>query len=241
MKRLATITIAIALALAANAQNDTVNAFGGDDTTRGKRMFWVDLGLSASATMYANGNDLSPYYSKYGFGLHLPLMAHYELSSRWTLAAGLQYDFIWSPLYYRVETTADGNGVDFPTTPQSGTQHAHVFDSYIGIPVKASWTPFRNNKLFFTFDIHPAYAVTRQIHLTNTVIGRNGSEVSANTDEDIVRGSSLQPWKLEVGFTLGTSSVGLIHGLRFFTNLLPTYKDAVTGEKIYISGMSIFL
>ena len=85
--------------------------------------------------------------------------------------------------------------------------------------------------------MHPAYAVTRHITLTNTDISRNGS----STDEDIVRGSSLQPWKLEVGVTLGTSRVGLIHGLRFFTNLLPTYKDVVTGEKIYISGMSIFL
>lgn len=237
MKRIATITFAIALALAAQAQNDTISAFVGDDTASGKRTAWLDFGLSASATMYANGNDMSPYYSKYGFGLHLPLMAHYELNKYWTFSAGLQYDFIWSPLYYRVEPTADGEGIDFPTTPQVGTQHGYVFDSYLGFPIKASWCPFGNNNLFFTFDVHPAYAVTRHITLTNTDISRNGS----STDEDIVRGSSLQPWKLEVGITLGTSRVGLIHGLRFFTNLLPTYKDVVTGEKIYISGMSIFL
>lgn len=241
MKRIATITFVIALTLAAQAQSDTTNAFVGDDTASGKRMAWLDFGLSASATMYANGNDLSPYYSKYGFGLHLPLMAHYELNSHWTFAAGLQYDFIWSPLHYRVVPTADGEGIDFPTTPQIGTQNGYVFDSYLGFPIKASWCPFGNNDLFFTFDVHPAYAVTRHITLTNTDISRNGIETSASIDDDIVRGSSLQPWKLEVGITLGTSRVGLIHGLRFFTNLLPTYKDAVTGEKIYISGMSIFL
>ena len=241
MKRLATITIAIAMALAIHAQSDTTSALVGDDTTRGKRILWVDLGLSVSETLYANGNDLSPYYSKYGFGLHLPLMAHYELNTHWNLSAGLQYDFIWSPLHYRVESTADGNGIDFITTPQSGTQHGHAFHSYLGIPIKASWCPYGNNTLFLTFDVHPAYAVTRYFSLTNTDISRNGTSVSASGDEDMVRGSSLQPWKLELGITLGTSRAGLIHGLRFFTNLLPTYNDVVTGEKVYISGMTIFL
>ena len=240
MKRIATITFAIALAFAVHAQNDTISPSVGGDTISGKRTLRIDFGLSASATMYANGNDMSPYYSKYGFGLHLPLMAHYELNKHWTVSAGLQYDFIWSPLYYRVEPTADGNGIDFPITPQSGTQHGYVFDSYLGFPLNASWS-FSNNNLFFTFDVHPAYAVTRYFSLNNTDISRNGVGVSASTEKDKVQGTSLQPWKLEVGLTFGTSRLGLIHGLRFFTNLLPTYKDAVTGEKIYISGMTIFL
>ena len=85
--------------------------------------------------------------------------------------------------------------------------------------------------------MHPAYAVTRYFSLTNTFINRN----SAPGDEEVIRGTSLMPWKLEVGLTLGTSRAGLIHGLRFFGNLLPTYKDAVTGEKIHTVGMSIYL
>ena len=75
MKRIIIITIALGMALAASAQSDSTCA----DTTN-RHAMRIDFGLSASATMYGNGNDLSPYYSKYGFGLHLPLMAHYDLS-----------------------------------------------------------------------------------------------------------------------------------------------------------------
>ena len=234
MKRLIIITIALGMAFAANAQADSTCA-----DTANRHAMRIDFGLSASATMYGNGNDLSPYYSKYGFGLHLPLMAHYDLSPHWTLAAGLQYDFIWSPLYYRVESTADGNGIDFPTAPMQGTQHGHAFHSYLGTPFKITWSPSAKhpNDLWLTFDVHPAYAVTRYFSLTNTYINRN----SAPGDEEVIRGTSLMPWKLEVGLTLGTSRAGLIHGLRFFGNLLPTYKDAVTGEKIHTVGMSIYL
>ena len=229
MKRIIIITIALGMALAANAQADST----------ANNRFRIDLGLSASATMYGDGNDLSPYYSKYGFGLHLPLMAHYDLSPNWTLAAGLQYDFIWSPLYYRVVPTDDDNGIDFPTTPQLGTQHGHAFHGYIGTPFKITWMPYAKhpNDLWLAFDVHPAYAVTRYFSLTNTYINRN----SAPGDEEVIRGTSLMPWKLEVGLTLGTSRAGMIHGLRFFGNLLPTYRDAVTGEKIHNVGMSIFL
>ena len=238
MKRLIIITIALGMAFAANAQADSTCA-----DTANRHAIRIDLGLSASATMYGNGNDLSPYYSKYGFGLHLPLMAHYDLSPHWTLAAGLQYDFIWSPLYYRVESTADGNGIDFPTAPMQGTQHGYAFHGYIGMPFKITWSPYAKhpNDLWLAFDVHPAYAVTRYFSLNNTYISRNGSSVSAPGDEDLVRGTSLMPWKLEIGLTLGTSRAGLIHGLRFFGNLLPTYKDAVTGEKIHTVGMSIYL
>ena len=234
MKRLVIIMVALGIALAANAQADSTCA-----DTANRHAMRIDLGLSASATMYGDGNNLSPYYSKYGFGLHLPLMEHYDLSPNWTLAAGLQYDFIWSPLYYRVESTADGNGIDFPTAPMQGTQHGHAFHGYIGMPFKITWSPSAKhpNDLWLTFDVHPAYAVTRYFSLTNTYINRS----SAPGDKEVIRGTSLMPWKLEVGLTIGTSRAGLIHGLRFFGNLLPTYKDAVTGEKIHTVGMSIYL
>ena len=234
MKRLVIIMVALGIALAANAQADSTCA-----DTANRHAMRIDLGLSASAPMSGDDNNLSPYYSKYGFGLHLPLMEHYDLSPNWTLAAGLQYDFIWSPLYYRVESTADGNGIDFPTAPMQGTQHGHAFHGYIGMPFKITWSPSAKhpNDLWLTFDVHPAYAVTRYFSLTNTFINRN----SAPGDEEVIRGTSLMPWKLEVGLTLGTSRAGLIHGLRFFGNLLPTYKDAVTGEKIHTVGMSIYL
>ena len=44
-----------------------------------------------------------------------------------------------------------------------------------------------------------------------------------------------------MGLTLSTDVIGLTHGLRLFTNLLPTYKDPATGDKVYTSGITFFL
>lgn len=234
MKRIIVFTIALGVAFAASAQADSTCA----DSTH-CRQLRIDFGLSASATLYGNGNDMSPYYSQFGFGLHLPLMAHYDLSPNWQVSAGLQYDFIWSPLYYRVEPTADGNGIVFPATAQQGTQHGFAFHSYIGLPVKITWMPFKKhpNDLWLAFDVHPAYATRLYFSLTDMTV----TYASASSEETVVRGTSLLPWKLELGLTVGTSRLGLAHGVRFFGNLLPTYKDNVTGEKIYTVGMTMFL
>ena len=49
------------------------------------------------------------------------------------------------------------------------------------------------------------------------------------------------PWKLELGLTLSTDVLGLIHGVRFFVDLLPTYRDPLIDEPVYTAGMTIFL
>ena len=51
----------------------------------------------------------------------------------------------------------------------------------------------------------------------------------------------FQPWKLEIGLKVSTDAIGLLHGIRFFTNLLPTYIDPAKDGKIYTSGITLFL
>ncbi len=229
MKRAILFLAALGLALGGRAQADT----------SGTRHVSLTLGLSASTTLFANGNDMSPYYSKYGFALHLPLTVHYRHSPRWTFSAGLQYDFQWSPLYHRVEVVESGEGIDFPSGPVVGDQRAYAFHGYLGFPLQATWYPFRSygRRLYLNFDIHPAYAINRLIYINEEVLSRTSSTLW----NDGTGGSCMYPWKLEVGLTLGTSAVGLLHGLRLFVNLLPTYRDVVSGEDIYIAGLQFFL
>ena len=51
----------------------------------------------------------------------------------------------------------------------------------------------------------------------------------------------FNPWKLEVGLSFNTQHLGIIHGIRVFTNLLPEYKPGVTTDKFRSVGLEIKL
>ena len=235
MKRIFFIIAALGLVTAVHAQC-------GSDSTGSKRQVTLTLGVQAGATLFTTGN--TPYDSPYGLKLQIPLVTTIPLSDSWQLVTGLRYDFEWAPLRYNVEPAA-GGGLDFVTTPATGRQTAIMHQSYLGIPFEVEWYPFRNNHrlLHLSLDIYGGYAVSRYLKITtrdarNTYFGTQTSRSS-----EVVESSDpmFQPWKLEVGFTVGTDMLGLIHGVRFFTNLLPTYRDPASGQKIYTSGMTFYL
>lgn len=237
MKRIFFFIAALGLATAVNAQC-------GDDSTysNGEVRTTLTLGVQAGATLFTMGQ--TPYDSPYGLTLQLPLVVTIPLSDSWSLLTGLRYDFEWAPLRYNVEPAA-GGGLDFVTTPATGRQTAMMHHSYLGIPIEVEWYPFRNNHrlLHLSLDIYGGYAVSRYLKIhtrdaRNTYFGTQtsrGSEVVESSDP------MFQPWKLEVGLTVGTDMLGLLHGVRFFTNLLPTYRDPASGQKIYTSGMTFYL
>lgn len=238
MKRIFFIIAALGLATAVNAQC-------GDDTTslngEGRRQTTLTLGVQAGATLFTMGQ--TPYDSPYGLTLQLPLVVTLPLSDSWSLLTGLRYDFEWAPLRYNVEPAA-GGGLDFMTTPATGRQTSVMHHGYLGIPLKVDWYPYRNNHrlLSLSFDVYGAYAVSRYLKIhtrdaRHTYYGAQtayGSEVVESSDP------MFQPWKLELGLTIGTDMLGMLHGVRFFTNLLPTYRDPATGQGIYTSGMTFY-
>ena len=195
MKRTIIILSILSLALFGHAQNTP------EADSNATSNFKIILGLSAGATQFNNGNEGSPYYSKYGFFLQIPLCLHWQFAPKWELATGLRYDFNINPMYYTIER-APNDGIAFPTEPSIRTQHATYFSSYVGIPLSEN--------------------------------------ITSSWEEDFI-GAPIQPWKVELGMTLSTSVIGLVHGVRLFANLLPTYIDPATGEKIYTSGISLFL
>ncbi|MBP5516644.1 MAG: hypothetical protein J6X86_06825 [Bacteroidales bacterium] len=242
MKKIIVFGLALLLATSIIAQSDVTNK-----TTGSQKQFSVQLGLSAGATLYANGNDHSPYYSKYGFQLQIPLMANWQLSSHWKLSAGLRYDFCWMPLYYAVEpagTVIDNfeeHGLRINQTPTTGTQKAYAFNSYVGIPIELKWYPNseRKNLFFIGLDFFAGYAVTQWFDISTVthITDDNWSWDGYNRDTF----NAMNPWKMELGLTFSTDLIGLVHGIRFFTNILPTYKDPDSGEKIYMTGITMFL
>lgn len=240
---------AVFLTFAANAQqrivDDTVAKLDEQNRTS------LVLGLSAGVNLFTTDNQFSPYYSKYGFIMQVPLMLQYQMTPSWRLSTGARLDFTFNPLHYNVDwhEVDDGNdyiyadGLDFQET-FTGKQHYFIYFFHLGIPLQATWYPWPNEKrlLAVTGDLFAGYAFGNDLFLNRSYADRNGSSTGIDDVHQVSHHTeSLLPWKLEVGVTLSTDVLGLIHGVRFFANLLPSYRDPVTGDNLYLAGMTIFL
>ena len=203
------------------------------------------LGLSAGYSMFLQ--DINPYCSTHGYTLQIPLLLHYQMSPHWRLSTGLRYDFNWDPLKYRVTYGYDDNHpLTIDTGLFRGRQSAYAFHSYLGVPLQLTWYPMPKDKgvLSVSFDLYAAYSVSRFLMVKEfEVENYNPYTLGYNSSgtEDEYFDSSMLPWKLEVGVSLNTNVLGLIHGVRFFADLLPLYREPVSGEKIRNFGMTIFL
>ena len=90
----------------------------------------------------------------------------------------------------------------------------------------------------------PLHAVSSNItiveHYINSFDDAVARVISILTNSDNIM-SVMQPWKVEIGLTLTTDKLGLLHGLRFFTNCLPTFIDPFLDTPIYTTGITMFL
>lgn len=205
------------------------------------------LGVGAGATLYNSNLDYSPYYSRFGLQLQVPLWFNYRLSPHWALSAGMRYDLRFDPLVYAVKINPYDNGLDFESAALPGKQSAYVLRHYVGVPLKATWYPWpgESRLLGITFDLFAGYCfdghiLTRTTEVYRTVIG---SEQNIDVEGYSDRSSndpSLLPWKLELGASLTTDVLGMMHSVRFFVDLLPSYRDPLTGETLHTAGMTIF-
>lgn len=261
MKRTIIFLTAIGLALGMHAQNTT-----DADSLRTADSLWWDaqprialwLGLQGGATLYSNTYDDSPYYSTHGLFMQVPLLFSCRVSPRWQLAAGLRYDLCFDPLHYPVKLNEVGtppeytyvNGLDFEDSPVGGKQFAFALHNYIGIPLQATWYPYprERNLLSVGFDLYAGYAFANLVSISHRSVSRTGSgsvvNISDNSGWDVDLPSddpTVLRWRMELGVTLSTNVLGLVHGVRFFGSLLPTYRDPLTGDEIYNFGMSIYL
>ena len=245
MKRIAIILSFLCLAFVGNAQTDAQSVVVTQDSNCRHVEINLDLGLSAGASLLS-ANIGSPYYSKYGFTLQIPLMMHWQFAPHWKLSTGLRYDFSWYPLYYNVEINADRTGICFPTEPTTATRRGYAYGSYVGVPVELKWYPRANSRgsLGVALDVFTGYAVSSNITINERQVERLDNiavglmNIVGNQNRIV---SALQPWKVEIGLSFTTDKLGLLHGIRLFANCLPTFVDPATGDQVYTSGITMFL
>lgn len=241
MKR---IVYTLALMLAASslfAQTDTVPDTAACGNGEGRQMN-LQLGIQAGTKF--NLTSCTPYDAPYSLLLQIPLVTEIPLPiERLTAIGGLRYDFEWSFLRYNV-TPVDGGGIGFLTTPTTGHQTAVMFHSYLGLTGEVEWQVFPSSRraLRLSLDYYFAYDVSRYLTIYNRDARNTYFGSQTGTSKTVVGADDpmFQPWKLEVGLTLATDMLGIIHGVRFFTNLLPSYIDPASGTKIYNTGVMIY-
>ena len=238
MKHIIILSVILSLSQVLYAQTNADTT----DVPRGEILQKVDLGIEAGFSLLNNSH--SPYSASRSYVLRLPLMAHLKLAERWNLNVGLRYDFQWDILRHNVKP-AEGGGIDILTTPTTGRQTATVFHSYLGIPLELEWllTPGSRNGLRLSADIYAAYAVSEYLTIRTLDARNTYNGMRSGTYKEVVESDDpmFQPWKLEIGLKVSTDAIGLLHGIRFFTNLLPTSIDPATNGKIYTSGITLFL
>lgn len=242
MKRIAIMLSLLFGASVLSAQTDTLpdslSACGNGE----RRQVALHLGVQAGTKFNLTGR--TAYDAPHSLLLQIPLVAEIPLPvDRLTAIGGLRYDFEWSFLRYNV-TPVDGGGIDFLTTPATGRQTAVMHHSYLGLTGEVQWQVFSGSRraLRLGLDYYAAYDVSRYLTIRNRDTRNTYFGVQTSTSKTVVESGDpmFQPWKLEVGLTLSTDLLGIIHGVRFFTNLLPTYIDPTSGEKIYNTGMMIY-
>ena len=230
------------LAVSLSAQTSVIQTEKALPDSSSSQKWTFTVGLSAGGTLFF-ADKSSPYFSRFGTTLQIPISANYRINPHWRLSLGLRYDFNWAPLSHCVDIQYDNLvylrtcGIDFDTTPHVGSQRADIFHNYIGIPVQISWYPWVRDRdiLSLSLDFYAGYALSKDI-----CVRKNGSKSWLNKHHD-TSDPSLVPWKMELGFTVSTDIIGLLHGVRIFTNLLPSYKDPITNKKIYTAGVTLFL
>lgn len=249
MKRIMTILAAVLLATAASAQQSVV-----DDTVARwdeQNRTTLVMGFSAGVNLFTTANQFTPYYSKYGLMMQVPILLQHHVSPSWRLSTGARLDFTFNPLHYNVDghEVDDGNGYIYANGLEfcetfNGKQHYFTYFFHLGIPVQATWYPWPHEKrlLSVTGDLFAGYALSNNLFLNRSYADRNGGSTGIDDVHQVSHHTeSLLRWKLEVGVTLSTDVLGLIHGVRFFANLLPSYRDPVTGSDLYLAGMTVYL
>ena len=172
----------------------------------------------------------SPYASDGTLTCNIPLITDFKLGEKWTLRTGLMLSLEYTKMYHQV-TLDDGilNIADGRTPLQKNA----FLNTYIGIPATIYFTP------------HPEWGSQSVSFGADVRISRLIRSTFSNTP-DIFQSQILRPqtgifnpWRIELGLSLTTNAIGIIHGVRLYTNLLPEYRIKDTGKSTHSFGLEV--
>ena len=175
----------------------------------------------------------SPLLQNSTLSIKLGMSTYFKLSNHWGLSTGILWNHNIKTLSHHVKyednelVVIDGQGI---------FQRNRLLNHYLGVPVTLNYYLGKRQTESFSLDFYCARLLGERL---STSIDPTQSTGIAWTGESI--NNIFNPWKLEVGLSFNTQHLGIIHGLRVFTNLLPEYKPGVTTDKFRSIGVEIKL
>ena len=175
----------------------------------------------------------SPLLQNSTLSIKLGMSTYFKLSNHWGLSTGILWNHNIKTLSHHVKyednklVVIDGQGV---------FQRNRLLNHYLGVPVTLNYYLGKRQTESFSLDFYCARLLGERL---STSIDPTQSTGIAWTGESI--NNIFNPWKLEVGISFNTQHLGVIHGVRVFTNLLPEYKPGITTDKFRSVGVEIKL
>lgn len=179
-------------------------------------------------------NADSPFLQNGTLSVNFGLSTYFRFSNKLGLSTGVLLNTNKHYLCHQVSYVEDALVV---TDGQGDFQRNRLRSSYIGIPVTLYYFLGKQQTESFSLDLFCGRLCGE---ILNTSIDPTKLIGFKNWTKEYIDGT-FNPWKLEVGLSFNTNHLGIFHGVRVFTNLLPEYKPGVMTEKVRSIGVEIKL
>ena len=182
-------------------------------------------------------NPNSPFLQYNTVSLNIGFTTYFKLGNRWGLKTGLLWNENRKSLCHQVKYENDELIV---VDGQGEYQRNRLYIQYLGIPVSLDYYLGKRQTESFSLDLYCGRLIGEALVTSKDPTKPFGIGVLFPGTIDHLD-NIFNPWKLEVGLSFNTHHLGIIHGIRVFTNLLPEYKPGVTTDKFRSVGVEIKL
>lgn len=212
----------------------------GELVTTDRRKVWNDALFLEVGIGLQHGNrptnPNSPFLQYNTLTVNMGFSTYFNLGNRWGLKTGLLWNENRKSLCHQVKyennelVVIDGQG-DY--------QRNRLYNLYMGIPVSLSYYLGKKQTESVSLDLYCGRLLGEALVTSKDPTKPFGLVLFPGTNDHL--DNIFNPWKLEIGLSFNTQHLGIIHGLRVFTNLLPEYKPGVTTDKFRSIGVEIKL
>ena len=212
----------------------------GELVTTDRRKVWNDALVLDVGIGEQHGNTPtnpnSPFLQYNTLTVNIGFSTYFNLGNRWGLKTGLLWNENRKSLCHQVKyennelVVIDGQG-DY--------QRNRLYNLYMGIPVSLSYYLGKKQTESVSLDLYCGRLLGEALVTSKDPTKPFGLVLFPGTKDHL--DNIFNPWKLEVGLSFNTQHLGIIHGIRVFTNLLPEYKPGVTTDKFRSVGFEIKL
>ena len=212
----------------------------GELVTTDRRKLWnnalvLDIGLGIQQGNTPT-NPNSPFLQYNTVSLNIGFTTYFKVGSRWGLRTGLQWNENRKSLCHQVKYE---NNELIVVDGQGDYQRNRLYNLYMGIPISLVYYLSKRQTESFSLDLYCGRLLGETLVTSKDPTKLFGLGLFPGTKDHL--DNIFNPWKLEVGLSFNTRHLGILHGVRVFTNLLPEYKPGVTTDKFRSVGVEIKL